>query len=64
MNALDTVIKNCQPAAGGIVDADYGVQLTSSAFSNKIRASGIMPSFGTIGDFHDNSIDKSPSGRV
>ena len=46
-------IKNRQPAAGGIVHADHGVQFTSWAFTNKIRSSGLMPSFGTIGDCDD-----------
>ena len=33
--------------------ADHGVQFTSWAFTNKIRTSGLMPSFGTIGDCYD-----------
>ena len=52
-------IKNRQPAAGEIVHADHGVQFTSWAFTNKIRASGLMPSFGTIGDCCDNSMMES-----
>jgi putative transposase len=42
-----------------IVYADHGVQFTSWAFTNKIRASGLMPSFGTIGDCDDNSMMES-----
>ena len=53
VNALDMAIKNRQPAAGGIVHADHGVQFTSWAFTNKIRSSDLMPSFGTIGDCYD-----------
>ena len=64
VNALDMAIKNREPGPGGIVHADHGVQFTSWAFTNKIRASGLMPSFGTIGDCYDNSIDKNPSGRA
>ena len=52
-------IKNRQPAAGGIVHADRGVQFTSWAFTNKIRASGLMPLFATIGDFCGNSMMES-----
>ena len=63
VKALDLAIKNRQPAAGGIVHADHGVQFTSWAFTNKIRAPGLMPPFGTIGDCYDNSIDKNPSGH-
>ncbi|GAA1000289.1 transposase InsO family protein [Subtercola frigoramans] len=59
VNALDMAIKNRQPGAGGIVHADHGVQFTSWAFTNKIRASGLMPSFGTIGDCYDNSMMES-----
>lgn len=55
VNALDMAVKNRQPPAGGIVHADHGVQFTSWAFTNKIRSSGLMPSFGTIGDCQDNS---------
>ena len=59
MNALDMAIKNRQPAAGGIVHADYAVPFTSWVFTNKIRVSDLMPSFGTIGDCHGNSMMKS-----
>ena len=52
-------IKNRQPPAGGIVHADHGVQFTSWAFTNKIRSSGLMPSFGTIGDCYDNAMMES-----
>ena len=63
VNALDMAVRNRQSAAGAIVHADHGVQFTSWAFTNKIRASGLMPSFGTIGDCYDNSIDKNRSGH-
>ncbi|MBC7763576.1 MAG: IS3 family transposase, partial [Candidatus Saccharibacteria bacterium] len=59
VNALDMAIKNRQPSAGGIVHADHGVQFTSWAFTNKIRSSGLMPSFGTIGDCYDNAMIES-----
>ncbi|MGF7122746.1 transposase InsO family protein [Rhodococcus sp. BE178] len=48
VNALDMATKNQTPPPGGIVHADHGVQFTSWAFTNKIRSSGLMPSFGTI----------------
>jgi len=59
VNALDMAIKNRQPAAGGIVHADHGVQLTSWALTNKIRSSGLMPSFGTIGDCYHHAMMES-----
>ena len=58
-NALDTAIKNRQPAAGGIIYADHRVQFTSWASTKMIRASGLMPSLGTIGDCFDNSMMES-----
>ncbi len=53
VNALDMAIKTRNPAAGGIVHADHGVQFTSWAFTTKVRAAGLMPSFGTVGDGYD-----------
>ena len=52
-------IKNRQPAVGGIVHAEHGVQFPSWAFTNKMRSSGLMPSFGTIEDCHDNAMMES-----
>ena len=34
-------------------------QFTSWAFTNKIRAAGLMPSFGSIGDGYDNAMMES-----
>lgn len=59
INALDMALRNRRPSPGGIVHADHGVQSTSWAFTNKIRASGLMPSFRTIGDCYDNSMMES-----
>ena len=59
VNALDMAIKNRRPEPGGIVHADHGTQFTSWAFTNKIRSSGMMPSFGTIGDGLDKAMMES-----
>jgi len=59
VNALDMAIKNRRPEPGGIVHADHGTQFTSWAFTNKIRSSGMMPSFGSIGDGLDNAMMES-----
>ena len=56
INALDMAIRNRRPAPGGIVHADHGVQFTSWAFGDKIRAAGLMPSFGSVGDGLDNAM--------
>ena len=34
-------------------------KFTSWAFTNKIRTSGLMPSFGRIGDYYGNSMMES-----
>ena len=59
INALDMAIRNRRPAPGGIVHADHGVQFTSWAFGDKIRAAGLMPSFGSVGDGLDNAMMES-----
>ena len=56
VNALDMAIKNRGPAPGGVVHADHGTRFTSWAVTNKIRSSGMMPSFGSIGDGLDNAM--------
>ena len=56
VNALDMAIKNRQPEPGSGVHADHGTQFTSWAFTNKIRSSGMMPSFGTVGDGLDSAM--------
>jgi transposase InsO family protein len=59
VNAPDMAIRNRRPEPGGIVHADHGTQFTSWAFTNKIRTSGMMPSFGTVGDGLDNAMMES-----
>jgi transposase InsO family protein len=50
INDLDMAIRARTPAPGGIVHADHGVQFTSWAFTQKIRSTGLLPSFGIVGD--------------
>lgn len=59
INALDMAIRNRRPEPGAIVHADHGVQFTSWAFGDKIRAAGLMPSFGSFGNGLDNATMKS-----
>jgi putative transposase len=59
VNALDMALKARRPRAGGIVHADNGVQFTSWAFTSNIRDSGLMSSFGTIGDWFGISVMES-----
>lgn len=59
VNALDMAIRNRRPPAGGIVHADHGTQFTSWIFGEKIRAAGLVPSFGTVGQGLDNAMMES-----
>jgi putative transposase len=59
VNALDMAIRNRRPTGGGIVHADHGTQFTSWVFGEKIRAAGLVPSFGSIGDGLDNAMMES-----
>ena len=59
VNALDMAIKNRRSDPGGTVQTDPGAQISSSAFTNRIRSSGWMTSSGTIGDGLDNAMMKS-----
>jgi putative transposase len=58
VNALDMAIKARRPVAT-IVHADHGTQFTSWAFTERIRADGLMPSFGSVGDGLDNAMMES-----
>jgi putative transposase len=39
-----------------ILHSDHGTQYTSWAFGQRLRAAGLLPSMGTIGDCYDNSM--------
>lgn len=59
VNALDMAIKQRRVKQGSIVHADHGVQFTSWTFTERIRAAGLMPSFGSVGDAFDNAMMES-----
>jgi len=49
------------PRPGGtIIHSDHGVQFGSWAFTQRARASGLLPSMGSIGDCVDNAMMESP----
>jgi transposase InsO family protein len=58
INALDMAIKSRTPIST-VVHADHGVQFTSWAFTQRLKSSGLMPSFGTVGDGLDNAMMES-----
>ena len=47
-----------------IVHSDHGTQHTSWAFGQRLRAAGLLPSMGTIGDCYDNSMMESFWGTL
>ncbi len=63
-NALGMAIHNRRPATGTLIHSDHGVQYTSWAFTRRARASGLIPSMGSIGDCFDNAAIESFWGRV
>jgi putative transposase len=52
-------IKQRATTSSSIVHADHGAQFTSWAFSERLRESGLMPSFGSVGDAFDNAMMES-----
>jgi transposase InsO family protein len=55
-NALGMAIDSRKPAAGTVIHSDQGVQFASWAFTDRARASGLVPSMGSVGDCYDNSM--------
>jgi putative transposase len=49
---------------GTILHSDHGTQYTSWAFGQRLRAAGLLPSMGTIGDCSDNSMMESFWGTL
>jgi transposase InsO family protein len=52
-SALDMAIRNRSPEPGLVIHPAHGVQFTSWAFTQRARASGLVPSMGSIGDSYD-----------
>jgi putative transposase len=50
--------------SGTILHSDHGTQFTSWAFGQRLRAAGLLPSMGTIGDCYDNSMMESFWGTL
>lgn len=47
-----------------ILHSDHGSQYTAWAFGQRLRAAGILPSMGTVGDCYDNSMMESFWGTL
>jgi putative transposase len=52
-SALDMAIRNRAAQPGLLIHFDHGVQYTSWAFADRARATGLLPSMGSIGDCYD-----------
>jgi putative transposase len=55
-NALGMAIDSRRPPAGAIIHSDRGVQFGSWAFTDRAKASGLVPSMGSIADCFDNAV--------
>ena len=58
-NALGMAIESRRPASGTLIHSDQGVQFTSWAFSQRAKASGLLPSMGGVGACFDNVMTES-----
>jgi putative transposase len=63
-SALDMAIRNRATRPGLLIHSDHGVQYTSWAFTDRARATGLLPSMGSIGDCYDNAMIESFWGRM
>jgi transposase InsO family protein len=46
-------IDSRRPPAGAVIHSDQGVQFASWAFTARAKASGLVPSMGSVGDCYD-----------
>jgi putative transposase len=58
-DALDMALRRRRPAAGLVHHSDQGCQYTSLEFGRTLKASGILPSMGSVGDAYDNACAES-----
>lgn len=63
-SALDMAIRNRRPGPDLVIHSEHGVQFTSWAFTDRARASGLLPSMGSIGDCYDNAMIEAFWGRM
>jgi putative transposase len=63
-SALGMATRRRDPAGGLVIHADRGVQVTSWAFSQKVREAGLAPSIGAVGCPYDNAVIESFWGRM
>jgi putative transposase len=64
LNALGMVTQRRPSRDGLVMHSDRGVQFTSWAFSQELRAAGISPSMGAVGSAYDNALMENFWGRM
>jgi putative transposase len=56
-NALGMAIDSRRPPRGAVIHSDQGLQQFGSwAFTDRAKASGLVPSMGSVGNCFDNSM--------
>jgi transposase InsO family protein len=63
-NALSMAISNRGEVTGTVIHSDQGVQFGSWAFTERAKASGLVPSMGSVGDGYDNGLMESFWSRM
>jgi putative transposase len=63
-NALSMAIDSRNPPPGAVIHSDRGVQFGSWAFTARAKASGLVPSMGSIADCFDNAMVESFWSRM
>jgi putative transposase len=63
-NALGMAIDSRTPSVGAVIHSDRGVQFGSWAFTDRAKASGLVPSMGSIADCFDNAMIESFWSRM
>ena len=63
-NAVGMAIQNRAPSTPTVVHSDHGTQFTSWTFTQRAKASGLLPSMGSVGDCYDNAVIESFWGRM
>lgn len=65
IDALGMATLRRKPESGNtILHSDHGSQFTAWAFGQRLRAAGILPSMGSVGDCYDNSMMESFWGTL
>jgi transposase InsO family protein len=59
LDALDLALAQRRTAAGLIYHSDRGCQYAAAAFRERLRAAGLVPSMGAVGDSYDNAVAES-----